>query len=415
MANANLVSVPTLVESPFIIVTIGGYTFGSYIDGNYQQTGIHQNVTFPNYMKSLIITKVNGTVNTYTLCFSYQVAYGQDPNLLDKVFSRAAVDRKIILSYGDWNSPTHIYKEETGIITSVTTNLNMGNSSIDYTVKCTSDAIGLTSTSFHFPARKAKPSDVLKEMVGNSRYGLKDVFSGMQNMNNVLSHNLIASNDKKVQLNAQPNATPLQYMNYLVNSMIDVRNTDDNSLPDSKYFLSIHDDTTNELGGTYFTVSELSNNTINNDSADTYVLDVNYPTDNFITQFNLTNDQSWSILYETSEKLKQENYSYKIDDNGQLVTTYAPKLIRSSVGNNISAYNSNWWSLMTSFPIQATITIKGLTRPSMLMNYVRLNVWFSGAQKHVSSGLYIITKQEDKMDSSGYKTTLTLLRVGGDS
>jgi hypothetical protein len=48
------------------------------------------------------------------------------------------------------------------------------------------------------------------------------------------------------------------------------------------------------------------------------------------------------------------------------------------------------------------------------MNYVRLNVWFSGAQKHVSSGLYIITKQEDRMDSSGYKTTLTLLRVGED-
>lgn len=414
MPNANLVSVPTLVESPFIIVTIGGYTFGSYIKGDYQKNGIHQNVTFPNYMKSLNITKINGTVNTYTLCFTYQVAFGQDPNLLDRVFSRAAVDRKIVLSYGDWNSPTHIYKEETGIITSVTTTLNMGNSSIDYTVKCTSDAIGLNSTKFHFPARNAKPSDVLKEMVTNSRYGLRDVFTGMQDMNTVLSHNLIASNDKKVQLNAQPNATPLAYMNYLVNSMIDVKTTSDTVLPESKYFLSIHDDVTNEFGGTYFRVSELSKNTINNDSPDTYVLDVNYPTDNFITQFNLTNDQSWAILYETAEKLNQETYSYKIDGDGNVITTYAPKLVRSSVGNNISAYNSNWWSLMTSFPIQATITIKGLTRPSMLMNYVRLNVWFSGAQKHVSSGLYIITKQEDRMDSSGYKTTLTLLRVGED-
>lgn len=416
MANANLVSVPTLVESPFIIVTIGGCTFGSYMSTAGGQVGLYQNVTFPNYMKSLSITKVNGTVNTYTLCFSYQVAHGQDPNLLDKVFSRASIDRKITLSYGDWNFPSYIYKEETGIITSVTTNLNMGNSSIDYTVKCTSDAIGLTATSFNFPARKAKPSDVLKEMIGNVRYGLKEVFTGMQNENTVLSANMIASNDKKVQLNAQPDATPLEYMNYLVNSMIDVKNTDDTSLPQSSYFMTIHDDVDNEYGGTYFTVKELTNDgTLNNDSADTYVLDVNYPTDNFITQFSLVNDQSWAILYEYSDRLSEDNYSYKLNSEGKVVTTYSPILTRSAVTKATSPAASNWWSRMTSFPVQATLTLKGLTRPSMLMSYVRLNVWFSGGNKHVSSGLYIITKQEDKLDSSGYKTTLTLLRVGGDA
>jgi hypothetical protein len=49
------------------------------------------------------------------------------------------------------------------------------------------------------------------------------------------------------------------------------------------------------------------------------------------------------------------------------------------------------------------------------MTYVKLNVWFHGGQKHVSSGLYIITKQEDSIDASGYRTTLTLLRVGEDA
>jgi hypothetical protein len=274
----------------------------------------------------------------------------------------------------------------------------------------------LTATSFNFPARNAKPSDVLKEMVGNSRYGLKDVFTGMQNSNTVLSSNMIASNDKKVQLNAQTGSTPLEYMNYLVNSMIDVKNTDDTTLPQSNYFMTIHDDVNNEYGGTYFTVKELTNDaTANNDSADTYVLDVNYPTDNFVTQFSLVNDQSWAILYEYSDKLNEDNYSYKFNDEGKLVTTYSPLLTRSSVTKTTSAAASNWWSKMTSFPIQATLTLKGLTRPSMLMSYVRLNVWFSGGKKHVSSGLYIITKQEDKLDSSGYKTTLTLLRVGGDT
>ena len=39
---------------------------------------------------------------------------------------------------------------------------------------------------------------------------------------------------------------------------------------------------------------------------------------------------------------------------------------------------------MTEFPITATLTLKGLTRPSILMTYVKLNVWFAGGQKHIS-------------------------------
>ena len=109
--KANLVSVPTLVESPFIIATIGGYTFGSYAaKGSSNAYGAAVKVTYPNFMDSIQIVKVNGTVNTYTLNFSYQVRAGEDPNLLDKIFSTATNDRQIILQYGDWNSPTYIYK-----------------------------------------------------------------------------------------------------------------------------------------------------------------------------------------------------------------------------------------------------------------------------------------------------------------
>jgi len=414
MKKANLISIPTLVESPFIIATIGGFTFGSFNKGNYAANGAHMNVDFPNYMKSLNIVKVNGTVNTYTLNFSYQVAYGEDPNKLDKIFSKAAKDRRITLSYGDWNSPSYIYKEETGIITNVTSSLNMANSSIDYTVSCTSDAIGLNSSQFTFPAKTAKPSDVLKDMLTNVRYGLKEVFSGMQDISKVLSSDLIASNDKKVKLSTQRGVTPLEYMGYLVNSMVDANENGNNELNNSKYFLSIHDDTTNDYGGTYFKVSEVGQSSENSPSADTYELDVNFPGDNFITQFQVNNDQSWAILYEYSQEVAQQNYSYKVNNEGKVITTYAPTLIRSRDGG-ISESERNWWSLMTAFPITATLTLKGLTRPSLLMSYVKLNVWFHGGQKHISSGLYVITKQQDTIDSSGYKTTLTLLRVGEDS
>lgn len=404
----NLTSIPTLVQSPFIIATIGGVTFGSY-NGN---TG---RATYPNFMKSLSINKVNGTVNTYTLQFEYQVRFGDDPNLLDKIFSRATKDRKIILQYGDWNSPTYIYKEEECIITNITSQLNMDTSSISYTLSCTSDAIGLNSNLYNFPAREAKPSDVLKQLLNNSRYGLKTVFSGMRNSADVLSNNLIASNDKKVPLLAQTNVTVLSYMNYLVDSMISTSNPVDSPIQNSKYYLTIHDDFNNNIGGTYFKVDEVSKNVKTINSTDTYEIDINYPGDNFVTQFTINNDQSWAILYEYSENIKQEEYTYSIADDGSLITNYSPSIIRSSTSNQISPSKSSWWSLMTQFPVEATLTIKGLTRPSILMSYVKLNVWFAGGIKHIASGTYIITKQQDQIDSSGYKTTLTLLRIEGDS
>ena len=204
----------------------------------------------------------------------------------------------------------------------------------------------------------------------------------------------------------------MKYMNYLVNSMVDVNSGVNDST--SKYFLSIHDDLNNDLGGTYFKVSEVGQSSASSPSADTYELDVNFPSDNFITQFKVNNDQSWSILYDYSTSVGKENYSYKINNDGKIVTTYAPTLIRG-VGGEISASESNWWKLMTEFPITASLTMKGLARPSLLMSYVKLNVWFHGGLKHISSGLYVITKQQDSIDSSGYKTTLDLLRVGGDN
>lgn len=406
---ASLTSVPTLVQSPFIIAEIGGVTFGSY-SGNYRT-----NATYPNYMESMTINKVNGTVNTYNLNFHYQVMTGQDPNLLDKIFSRATKDRRVILQYGDWLAPNYIYKEEQCIITNVTTRLNMASSSIDYTIQCTSDAIGLNSTQFNFPAREAKPSDVILQTLNNEKYGLKNVFTGMKNTSQVLSNNLIASNDKKVTLLPKNNTTVFDYLNYLVGSMINNNSPTESMLSNSKYFLTINDDYSNDLGGTYFQVTEVSKDSSTYTATNTYEIDINYPEDNFVTEFSISNDQSWAILYEYSDSINQEEYTYNIRDDGVIETLKSPSILTSSLTNSKSAYKTQWWTYMTEFPITATLTIKGLTRPSILMTYVKLNVWFSGGQKHISSGTYIITQQVDNISSSGYSTTLSLLRISGDT
>ena len=74
----------------------------------------------------------------------------------------------------------------------------------------------------------------------------------------------------------------------------------------------------------------------------------------------------------------------------------------------------NWWTKVTEFPIKVRLTIRGLLRPAILMNYVKLNVWFYG-RKHISSGYCIITAQRDRVDeSSGVQTTLSLTRIAPD-
>lgn len=47
------------------------------------------------------------------------------------------------------------------------------------------------------------------------------------------------------------------------------------------------------------------------------------------------------------------------------------------------------------------------------MQYIRLNVYFPGGGKHISSGLYIVTAQVDSISESGYRTTLELTRIDG--
>ena len=414
MATIRLNSVPTLVESPFIIVTIGKYTLGSYT-GNKTTTslGMLAQVNFPNFVNSLNITKVNGTVNTYTIGIVYQIAPGDDPNLIDKIFSSVSATRKLSLSYGDWRNPASIYKEETALITNVTSSLDMSASRITYTVQCVSDALSLASAIYDFPAREAKPSDIIKEMIKDVSYGLLSVFKGMVDFQRVLTNGLIASNDKKVKIEARQNMNIIEYLNFLVGAMTPVDSkSEDTIIQAGNYYLAIHDDITNALGGTYFEVKEVKADTkVSN--YDVYEVDVGYPGDNFVTQFSLTNNQQYTILYDYAGKIEQTKYIYSIDNNGQLSTQYAPSIARSKSLYKVTEQNKNWWTKVTQFPIEATLTIKGLTRPSILMSQVRINTVMYG-QKHISSGLYIITKHQDKLDSNGYTTTLTLLRIGGD-
>ena len=410
----NLLSTPSYVESPFIIVKIGDYTFGSY---NKSTSGagyaLPTKVTFPNFMDSIEIVKINGEVNTYTIRMVYAITAGSDPNLLEKVFSTISKHRKIKVSYGDWASPSFIYKEEELLITQIQSQVDISSSKINYTLTGISTALTLKSQTFNFPAYKSrKPSDVIWELMRDKSKQLIDIFYGMRDENQVKKLGLIMQDDKPVKIEAKQQINVLDYLNYLVNCMTSNTNVGDTVLKDSRYYLTIVDSITDELPGPYFKIVKVTQNTPMLNSLDTFEVDIGYPGDNLVTAFNLNDNQTWSILFDYSQKVETSDYIYKLNDNGILETIYSPNITTSRSLQYSTEVDKTWWTNMTTYPRTATMTIKGLIRPKILMSYVKINVWFYGV-KHISSGLYFITKQQDTIDRSGYRTTLSLTRVGG--
>ena len=369
-------------------------------------------------MQSINIVKVNGTVNQYTINMVYQIEPGQDPNLLDKIFSSVGYG-KIKISYGDYSSPSFIFREEEAIITKLTSNIDFSSSRITYTLFCTSNALQLAARSYNFPGVVCKPSDKIIEVLFSEKYGLRQVFTGMKNK--TIARRLIAGDDRETDLKPQEGMSPIAYLNYLVSEM-SPSGDQTTSLGKSTYHLTIVDDITNEYNGPYFKVVKVTADSSSESlsGADVYEVDVGYSgyvgdtPSNYVMNFQIENDDSWSLLYKYSQQIPTEEYVYNIDNAGNVITQYSPNSTTSSRYHKTTQAQKTWWTQMTQFPVTAKLTLKGLLRPAMLMSYVRINSLFYG-QRHVSSGLYVITKQQDIVDASGYRTILSLTRVTGDN
>ena len=407
--STGLLTFPTRVETPFIIVKIGNYTFGNY---NVISSANQIRVTYPNFIKGMEVTKINGRLNQYTIQIVYQIQHGDDPNLLDKIFSSVGYST-IKITYGDWSAPNLIYKEEEALITKLTSNVDFTNARITYTLNCTSSALGLISSSFPFEGGYIKPSDEIKRILFDPKYGLSQVFTGMKTLTQVNSNGWIASNDKIVKVEAKDNIDPLSYINYLVSCMVCETNSDDDVLLDSRYYLTLVDNTYGSQAGTYFTVKQMYSNSKTIHNQDVYEVDIGFPSDELVMSFNLRDDNSWSLLYHYNESIQQKDYTYDIDDKGNVVTNYSPAYSTSAINYITTPAQKNWWTQMTKFPITATLVIKGLIRPAMLMSYVKVNAFFYG-QRHIASGIYFVIKQVDKINGNGYRTELTLTRFAGD-
>ena len=235
----------------------------------------------------------------------------------------------------------------------------------------------------------------------------------MRNPDLVTTKGLIASDDKEVSIEAKNCISIFEYLNYLVTCMSPSSQRTDELIKTARYTLVVHDDYSGELGGPYFTVRRINTSAKLYNQLDTYEIDIGYPSAEGVLNFSIDDDQTYSILYQYSKDIKQSDYIYRINDDGKVIQEYSPAISNNKSSLITTESDKTWWTQVTQYPIKATLTIKGLLKASTLMTYIKINTYFYG-QKHLSSGMYVITKQQDIIDASGYKTILSLTRILGD-
>ena len=415
----SLLSSQARVQAPWVKVTIGDYTFGVF-DEKTKQWGkdnigfyIPFSIQYPQYITELQVVKINGQVNTYTLSISYPITQHDDPNFFEKVFSSVSRSRKIIFTYGDAENPAYIYKNEEAIITKVNQNFNLQGSTINYTVNAVSSASLTTDGSITMlsPGRKVKPSEEIKKLFRTNK-SLQQTFTGMSSAD---LDTFIAGDDMEVEIDSKQNISALDYINYLAGCMIPQGS--EPGLSKEIYIMSIYDDSitnANKLHskkGPYFKVDKVSTVMA---PGEAYEIDVGINTATIVRAFSIEHNDNYSIYYENQQLAHPENYTRRINADGLWEDVYAPTSMSKGAAHSIEASDKVWWTKATQFPINATITIQGLLRPATLMQYVKLNVIFPGGHKHLSSGIYIVTRQTDNISGSGYITTLGLTRIKGD-
>lgn len=388
---------PTLVEAPFAEVTIGDVTFGTYnVYKNYS--------SYPNYVQSVDIVKTNGTINEYTINLIHQISPGDNPNYIAELLSATGYN-EIQISYGDANYGKY-YRDVNALLTGVKTFFDFAGCNIRYTLTATSLSYLMATTKMNFPAVTDKPSNVIIDLMEKQSELITSYFPGMRNITDVTAMGLIPTNDKEVEIGAVKNKNILEYISYLTSLMQD---ENDELSEKSSYYLTVNDEHLNGLQNT-FSIKEIISDKINPNSL-IYEVDVGYPDDNLVYDFTINSNYAWAATYSDAGKLT--NYQYDIGNDGTINQQKALPLLSSALSANNALIDTNMWKQLTRFPITATLTLKGLSAPILLLTYIKVNNYYFG-NKRITSGLYIVTEQRDSISGSGCRTSLGLTRVASD-
>ena len=397
VSGSNFPIYNTIVEAPFVELTVGGVTFGTFKHSKNLNS-------YPNYIQSLEVSKTNGTINQYKINLIHQISPGDNPNYISELLSKNGFE-KIHISYGDSAAGCY-FRDIEALLTNVNTSFNFTNNVIQYSLEATSLSYLTATTKLNFSAQTAKPSSVIMGLLKDKNSLLTDYFSGMSDLQKINQLGLIPTNDREVQINAVKNKNIVEYITYLVSLM---KNENDEIANKSSYYLVVNDEVYEGLGNTFKIKEIVSDSKKINELV--YEVDLGYPDDNMVFDFSVNTNYGWSAAIETSSKIS--NYIYDINSFGDINKIKANSLLKSGLTMSELQTDENTWKQLTRFPVSATLTIKGLMAPIMLLTYVKVNNYYFG-NKRITSGMYIVTEQKDYISGNGCRTTLGLTRVASD-
>lgn len=398
--------VSVAVEAPYFEVEMGGIKIGGY----------HNNEV-PNYVKSLTVKKINGSINEYSFVLIHQIKPGDNPNYIDNILSGTGYNY-INIRYGNANTG-QIFTDYKAMVTNVTQTFDFTNCNIIYNVSATSIAAATSAQRFNFSEFTGKASDRIRWLLYESMTDILSIFPGMSNRTKVEQQGLIPTNDDVITMGPETDITSVEYLRKLANRMTFTAGGAAQNVVSSIYMLNVSDDTSlfsdssakrknvTDTYGATFKITEIKPNL--SSVPFMYEVNVGYPDNNFVLDFSVRDNFAWSIAYESSKKIVK--YDYEIDSLGNLTKQNIPACYEKE--EDELGYR-NLWTSLTRFPIKATLTIRGLLEDSLLMQYIKINCIMYGA-KRITSGVYIVTEQEDSIGNGVYTTKLSLMRISGDN
>ena len=134
-------------------------------------------------------------------------------------------------------------------------------------------------------------------------------------------------------------------------------------------------------------------------------------TANIVQNFSAEYDGSIAIAATSQDTDGGENV-YALDKYGQVVTT---RLIADSAKagddlSNIQIENYNKWAKLTQYSYEATLELVGIPCEIPMGTYIKVRPLIYGIEHH-TGGTYFTETQTDKLDASGFSTTVKLLKV----
>lgn len=414
--------------APAVYIEILGVKFGlaSYNEVAYDITSYERPITpsslskYPNIITKLKVNRlVDGSDNQYTLTIKYLPQDGDDPSYIDKLLAAnyQQNDSKMIIAYGDSSLDGFIRNKMEATILKSSMSVDLETSALEYTIK----ALSLSSIysiykdsngepiQFSFPARKDMyPSEILKLVYNDPIYQLKKVFPGGITINGIDINEINDSNRPDIfrsgEVISESKCNPYEYLIRVVKSMYSSEiGTKDNS--NKPFIYSINDSYMNQS----FDIFNLVTN-----SSEDYVDEVEIGIeDSKVTSYKFDSDFSY-LMYQSyaSENNEKGLYKYYYDDKGN---EYKVKSYDGSASVNSHeqiARDKRWYESVSELPYALTLTTRYLKRSIPLGSNLKVTIIIKG-QVHWTSGIFMITESVDEISTSGYSSTLKMLRLKG--